>query len=210
MIFVGLGNPNDKYTGTRHNVGRDLLVRVHGAHSESFTQWKDKGALKSTYATAHNHITFLLPQTMMNQSGIPVRLFANYFGSSPKKIVVVHDDLDLPIGGMKVSFGRGSGGHNGVESVARELGTNAFIRIRVGVSPRDEEGKARRPEGEWVASRFVLEQFTEEERERVFGESQLLRFEELLWRLAQSRLEDVMTQFNARSEGGSDPETSST
>lgn len=209
MIFVGLGNPGDKYTGTRHNIGRDLLVRVQGAHPESFTQWKDKGTLKSTYATAHNHITFLLPKTMMNQSGISVRLFANYFGSSPEKIAVVHDDLDLPIGGMKVSFGRGSGGHNGVESVARELGTNAFIRIRVGISPRDEEGNARRPEGEWVASRFVLEQFTEEEKERIFGESHLLRFEELLWRLAQSRLEDVMSQFNARSENDSDSETNS-
>lgn len=201
MIFTGLGNPGDKYTGTRHNVGRDLLVHIQGAHPESFSPWKEKADLRSMYATARNHITFLLPQTFMNHSGDAVRRFAHYFGSSPEDLVVVHDDLDLPIGGMKVSFERGSAGHNGIESIARELGTNAFIRIRIGISPRDEEGNVRRPQGEWVASRFVLGKFTEEEQEIVFGKTFLLRFEELVWRLAQSKLEDVMTEFNAKENG---------
>ncbi|MEK7162437.1 MAG: aminoacyl-tRNA hydrolase [Patescibacteria group bacterium] len=109
--IVGLGNPEPEYEGTRHNTGKFFATLF---------QKRYKG-LKAKV---------ILPETYMNESGKAVK------GLAAKKLVVLHDDIDLPLGKFKIVFNRGSGGHKGVESVIRALGTEKFIRIRIGISPK--------------------------------------------------------------------------
>ena len=117
-ILTGLGNPGNEYIGTRHNVGRDVL-----------------DALKEKIP---DNLTLVVPNVYMNDSG---KAFVKMIKSKKQaeQLVVVHDDLDLPLGRVKLSFGSGAGGHRGVESIQKTLKTKDFVRIRVGVSPASAE-----------------------------------------------------------------------
>ncbi|MGB3922073.1 MAG: aminoacyl-tRNA hydrolase [Minisyncoccia bacterium] len=144
-IVVGLGNPGEKYAHTRHNAGR---------LAEEFISNADKVKAK-----------FLFSDTFMNRSGSFVSKFVKparpngRSGGSKKaaeKLVVLYDDLDLPLGRLKVSFGRSSGGHRGVESVIRALSTENFIRIRIGIAQATPSGKIKKPKGEKAVLDFIL------------------------------------------------------
>ena len=141
---VGLGNPGEEYVGTRHNVGRDLLCEL----SEKIPK----------------KIKLLTLDSFMNESGGPVKKF---FGAAPSKktlaqLVVVHDDLDLPLGRVKISFGSGAGGHRGVASIQKALKTRDFVRVRLGISPATPSGKLKKPNNEAVVD-FVLGHFKPKE-----------------------------------------------
>lgn len=139
-IVLGLGNPGAEYEKTRHNVG--VLALQYAARKFEFSGWKLEKKYESLVTEgkiASKKILFLLPQTFMNNSGKAVR------GLNPKNIVVIHDDIDLPLGVTKISFGRGSGGHNGVESIIRALKTREFTRIRIGVSPKIKPDHKKMP-----------------------------------------------------------------
>ncbi len=146
---VGLGNPGGEYVGTRHSVGRDFLAAL-----EKSASWRMPPKTK-----------VLLPDTYMNESGrAVVKLVKSK--KAAEGLVVLHDDLDLPLGSLKISFGSGSGGHKGVESIQKALKTKDFVRIRIGISPRAPSGRIKKPNSGGVND-FVLGKFKPAEQEKL-------------------------------------------
>ncbi len=141
-IIVGLGNPGEEYESTHHNTGRMIISDFAKQHD--FPEWvfdKKSNALKSEGKIGKEKVMLLLLETFMNNSGNAV---AKFITSKKKaeRLIVVHDDLDLPLGRFKISFAKHSAGHKGVESVIRKVKTNEFIRVRVGISPKKKpDGK---------------------------------------------------------------------
>ncbi|MCX6786999.1 MAG: aminoacyl-tRNA hydrolase [Candidatus Kaiserbacteria bacterium] len=135
LVIVGLGNPGKEYEKTRHNAGRnavELLAKQEGLDELIFN--KTANAFVSKGAIGGKQATFVLPETFVNLSGKAVSAFVKS-PKAAKNLLVIHDDLDLPLGTIKLVFGRGSGGHKGVESIMRAVKTQDFARIRIGTSP---------------------------------------------------------------------------
>lgn len=156
LVIVGLGNPGKEYETTRHNAGRNavqLLAKQEGLADFVFN--KTSNALVSKGAVGGENATLVLPETMMNLSGKAV---ASYVKSpkAAKNLLVIHDDLDLPLGTIKMVFARGSGGHKGVESVMRALKTDAFARIRIGISAAGKKNQAKKVQGEEKVIKQVI------------------------------------------------------
>jgi len=151
-IIAALGNPGEEYVGTRHNVGRELLQAIEKKNGE-------KGKLfgKKT--------TLFYPDVYMNNSGGPIKKLITS-KKAAEQLVVVHDELDLPLGKVKISFGSSAGGHNGVASVQKALKTQDFVRIRIGISGSTPSGKLKRPAPEKIAD-FVLGKFRPPEKEKL-------------------------------------------
>ena len=156
---MGLGNPGEEYTNTRHNTGRMAVEFL--AKRNDLSEWKvDKKSksLISRGAIDKTLVALVLPETFMNKSGTASAAFVKN-PKAAERLVVVYDDLDLPIGSMKLSFDRGSGGHKGIESIARALKTTKFVRVRIGVSPETAGGSLRKPSGEKAVLDFILARF---------------------------------------------------
>lgn len=137
-LIAGLGNPGSKYARTRHNIGFMALDRLAERHrmalgSEKFDSLFDTGRVGAEM------VVLLEPQTYMNRSGKAVQAAANFYDVSPEQIIVVHDEIDLPLGSMRVKRGGGHGGHNGLRDIVNKLSTKDFIRVRLGVG-RPEHG----------------------------------------------------------------------
>jgi PTH1 family peptidyl-tRNA hydrolase len=153
--IVGLGNPGKEYENTRHNIGWLVLkhiIEVRGL--PELSKSSRYSGLLSEGMLGEKPVAVLFPTTYMNNSGNAVSLYVKEKGSLGT-LVVVHDDIDLPFGSIRVSFGRGAGGHNGVQSVIDSCGGKEFIRIRIGIAERGFFGGIKRPKGEEL-SRFVL------------------------------------------------------
>ncbi|MCC7004866.1 aminoacyl-tRNA hydrolase [Candidatus Nomurabacteria bacterium] len=162
-IIVGLGNPGEEYKDTRHNTGRIIVESLRKKFDfEDWSMDKKSNALISKGKIGKEAVIFLMPETFMNKSGLSVRYFVKN-PKSAKDLVVVYDDMDLPIGKMKISFNRGSGGHRGLESVAKNVKTLEFLRVRVGTSPATASGKTKKPQGEKEVEKFILGKFKPKE-----------------------------------------------
>ncbi len=163
MLVVGLGNPGAEYVGTRHNVGFeviDLLARRHGG---SLRKGREK-ALVTEVKVGTSRVALAEPQTFMNLSGESVAPLVRRFGIDDlDRLIVVHDELDLPLGRMKVKFGGGLAGHNGLRSIKAHLHTADFVRIRLGVGkpPSKEQGVDHVLKRVGKSDRKVLEQIVE-------------------------------------------------
>jgi PTH1 family peptidyl-tRNA hydrolase len=163
-LIVGLGNPGEKYKDTRHNVGfmvADKLARELGSPE---ALWKLEEQYKASLARAGD-VILCKPQTFMNASGVAVRSVASYYKIKPADIWVIHDDLDLPLGKIRIRTGGGSAGHNGIESLLRELGSDAFVRFRLGIG-RGMEAKSKSAKKNMhrrFVLDFVLSRFTQTE-----------------------------------------------
>lgn len=153
-MVVGLGNPGKEYVGTRHNAGFEVLDRLAEGAGLIF---KSERKWKAHVATMEGGILLVKPQNYMNLSGRAVVAVAGFYKVPPEAILVVHDDVALPIGQLRFRLSGGAGGHNGIKSLLAELGTNTFPRLKVGV------GEATGPD----LSGHVLGRFREEEREEV-------------------------------------------
>ncbi len=159
VIIVGLGNPGEEYKYTRHNTGM-IVVDALAKEFDAGEFKMDK--ITSSMRSKTEDFIFLKPQTFMNKSGVAVKpLIKSEKGA--EKLIVIHDDLDLPLGSIRISFNRGSGGHRGVESIVRAIKTEAFVRIRVGVSPQTASGKTKKPKGEEKVVNFILKKFKDDE-----------------------------------------------
>lgn len=194
FIIAGLGNPGEEYTETRHNAGRIILEVIKKAGD--FSEWKaDKmlTALISKGELAEEKVTLIEPEGFMNKSG---KSFVTLITSAKKaeKLVVIYDDLDLPIGTMKMSFNRGSGGHKGVESIIKAIKTEAFIRIRIGIAPVTPGGKTKKPSGEEAVGKHILGEFKKVEQDilKKHGKKVI----EILPILFEKGVGDAMTAFN--------------
>lgn len=163
MYIVGLGNPGDEYEESRHNVGRMILSDF--AKKYEFSPWEDDKKTTSQISegkVGKGKVTLILPDTYMNKSGNSLKKII----TSKKKLqdlVVVYDEIDLPLGTVKITYNRGSGGHRGLDSVIRGIGSKEFIRIRVGISPSTPSGKTKKPKGEKKVVDFVLGKFSKKE-----------------------------------------------
>lgn len=159
LVIVGLGNPGTEYEKTRHNAGRmavEMLAKEIGA--EDFKDNKTAKALVSKGSVGGENITLVLPETMMNLSGKAVAAFVKT-PKAAKNLLVVQDDLDLPLGTIKMVFARGSGGHKGIESIMRAVKTQDFARIRIGISGRGKKNQAKKVSGEEKVIKHVIGKF---------------------------------------------------
>lgn len=146
-LVVGLGNPGKEYENTRHNTGRIMAGMVEKKLNEG-------------------RIKFLTPDTFMNNSG-PAVAKALVGKKALKDLIVIYDDIDLPLGKIKISFNRSSGGHNGLGSVIKALKSEEFLRIRIGISPATSKGVVKKPKGEKVILNFLLGEFKKSELDEV-------------------------------------------
>lgn len=167
FVIVGLGNPGEEYQDTRHNIGWHVVeALVHAYDFEPFQASKKvKGEVAKGEIGKHD-VTAMLPHTFMNKSGLAVKEFVKS-EKAAERLIVVYDDIDLPLGTLRIAFGRGSGGHKGIESVARSIKTKNFVRVRVGVAPTTPSGKIKKPHGEQAVIDFVLGKFTKKQQDEV-------------------------------------------
>lgn len=160
-IIAGLGNPGEEYENTRHNTGRIVLDVIRKKLKEAeFGEFEKDKKTRALVAKGKLKEPILLvePEDFMNKSGQAVKSFVTS-KKAAEKLIVIHDDLDLPIGRYKICFNRGSGGHKGVESIMRAVGTEGFVRFRIGISPATPSGKMKKPSGEKAVSDFILGKF---------------------------------------------------
>lgn len=165
MFIVGLGNPGNEYEWTRHNVGR--IIATHIAKLVKTEKFETDGILRAqkTKATiAEKKALIVLPDTFMNLSGKAVAPIIKS-AKDLEKLVVVYDDLDLARGTFKISFNRSSGGHNGVQSIIKAVKSEAFIRVRVGISPTTTSGNLKKPLGEEKVSKWILGAMKDDEKD---------------------------------------------
>lgn len=156
-LIVGLGNPGKQYEKTRHNIGFQVVERL----SERLNIPVNQGKFKGLYGSGHvrgEKVVLLKPLTYMNLSGESIRQVVDYFDVDTEDIIVIYDDLDLPVGKIRLRQKGSAGGHNGIRSTIQHLGTQEFNRIRVGIN---------RPQNGQSVSDYVLSNFSKEEQEMI-------------------------------------------
>ncbi len=157
MLVVGLGNPGAEYAQTRHNAGFKVIDLL--AENLRVSYWKDvAGAKVAVTRLGDENLVLAKPQTFMNISGKSASKLIEAYDAKVPEVIVVHDDLDLPEGSVRVKRGGGHGGHNGLRSLTEQLGSGEYIRVRVGIG---------RPPGRQDPANFVLEPMGREASERL-------------------------------------------
>ncbi len=157
LLVVGLGNPGREYAGNRHNVGHMVVEELARRHGGS---WRAKFNARLAEVRIDSHrVGLLAPDTYMNESGRSVKAAAQFFKVEPDAVLIVHDESDLELGRLQARLGGGLAGHNGLRSVAQQLGTQDFLRLRVGIG-RPGRGD-RRPLADWVLSDFEPDEDSE-------------------------------------------------
>ena len=165
-LVVGLGNPGPRYAGNRHNVGAmvvDELVARHGAGSKLRSHKARASVGEVRMGTLPGgapgpRVVLAVPSSYMNESGGPVKALAQFYSVGPNRLVVVHDELDIPAGAIRLKSSGGEGGHNGLRSISSSLGTKDYLRVRVGIG---------RPPGRMDPADFVLRDFSVAERKEL-------------------------------------------
>ena len=157
-LVVGLGNPGDKYAATRHNVGQmviDELVRRHNVKLSSHKSRTHIAAFKLGVGLDAHPVIVAKSHSFMNETGGPIKALANFYSVEPQKIIALHDELDIPFQAIRIKYGGGDNGHNGLKSVTSGLSSSDYYRIRLGIG---------RPIGEQDPADFVLKAFSAAER----------------------------------------------
>ena len=154
-LVAGLGNPPAEYAGTRHNVGAELVELLATDAGAALSRNRRTGCRTAEVRIAGSGVVLAVPETYMNLSGAPIQRAAGWYRVPVERIVVCHDDLDLPLGELRFKRGGGHAGHNGLKDVDRALGTRDYLRIRIGVG---------RPPGSTGAADHVLRPFGAAER----------------------------------------------
>ncbi|KAB7743514.1 aminoacyl-tRNA hydrolase [Nostocoides sp. F2B08] len=159
-VVVGLGNPGDRYAGNRHNVGAMVVAELAARYAVSLRAHKSRCAaaqvrLGMPAGRPGPAAVLAVPHSYMNESGGPVKALLGFFGAGPDRLVVIHDELDIDGGLVRLKLGGGEGGHNGLRSISRSLGTRDYVRVRVGIG---------RPPGRMEAADYVLRDYSASER----------------------------------------------
>jgi peptidyl-tRNA hydrolase, PTH1 family len=190
-LIVGLGNPGEKYDGQRHNLGfhviEELRKKLKGP------EWTTEKKFKSAISKVSADIILVQPQTYMNVSGLAVSALRNFYKVEPEEIVIIHDELDLPVGHMKMRLGGAAAGHHGVESIINSLGTDKFVRVRLGIGTVETLEGERHGRG-FIAEHFVTDSFLPKERSQV--KSMIKKGVEVLKTYLEDGLEKAQNQFN--------------
>jgi len=165
--IVGLGNPGEQYEKSRHNTGR--IVLEYFGKKNKYTEWiydKKLNARTAFGKLGKEKVILIEPETYMNKSGTSLRQIIRS-KKEAEKLILLHDDIDLPLGGFKISFDRGGAGHRGVQSVIGAVKTRCFTRIRVGISPQTPSGKTKKPHGKEPVAEFILGDFSSLQMKRL-------------------------------------------
>jgi PTH1 family peptidyl-tRNA hydrolase len=181
-LVIGLGNPGPSYAGTRHNAGARVLdVLAARAHSS----WKSHKSRNDVVETrwGDSRIVLAKPRSYMNESGGPVSSLRDFFKTSVERLVVVHDELDIPFATLRLKQGGGDNGHNGLKSLRKSLGSGEFFRVRVGIG---------RPPGRQDPADWVLKDFSGAERKEL----------DLLFERAADAVETLVEQGLASAQNG--------
>lgn len=182
-LVCGLGNPGNTYKYTRHNIGFLFLDDLAIDEGFSFKKEKKFNAFSCKGVFLGAEVLFLKPQTYMNLSGESIQPACTFYKIKPEDLIVIHDDVDLPFGNIKIKLGGGTAGHNGLKSIVSKIGNN-FIRIRVGI------GKSSVLD----TSDYVLQKFSREEIEEVPGI--LARVHDALKMILEDDIKKAMNEFN--------------
>lgn len=189
-LVVGLGNPESGYAGTRHNLGFEILDEL--VKKLNLVDWVKEDKFKSELIKTPELI-LVKPQTYMNNSGMAVKNLVDYYKIPIEDIVIVHDELDLPLGKIKVRQGGAAAGHHGVESVISSLGNDQFIRVRLGIGNLKTQSSEHKGQS-LNTEKFVLELFKPVEKPQVKHMiKQAIRALELV---LQKGLPEAQNQFN--------------
>jgi peptidyl-tRNA hydrolase, PTH1 family len=157
-VIVGLGNPGDRYAGTRHNVGAEVVALLAGRAGTELTMNKRVSCAVAESRDGDARLVLARPVGYMNRSGGPVQQLTAWYKTPAGRLIIVHDDLDLDVGRIRLKLGGGPGGHNGLRDIDRRLGTRDYLRVRVGIG---------RPDGPRDPRDHVLSRFSPEERAEV-------------------------------------------
>ncbi len=158
IVIVGLGNPGPGYAGNRHNVGEMVVDLLAEQLRERFKRDTRRRAELAETRLAGRRVVLAKPHSYMNESGGAVKAVLGFFKATPKQLIVVHDELDIPFAAIRLKIGGGAGGHNGIRSVDSVLGTREYTRVRVGIG---------RPPGRMEPADFVLRDFAPAERKEL-------------------------------------------
>ena len=189
-LIVGLGNPEERYTGTRHNLGFDVLDEL--VKKLNLVDWTVEDKFKAELIKTPELI-LVKPKTFVNLSGMSVKSLTTYYKIAPEDVVIINEELDLPLGKIKVRLGGAAAGHHGVESVIKELGTDQFIRVRLGIGNLKTQS-AEHKKGHVSAEKFVLEPFLHQEKSTV--KHMIKQSLKALEVLLEKGLEQAQNQFN--------------
>ena len=157
LLVVGLGNPGREYARTRHNVGAEVVEILARRHGATLKKGKERARVDQV-RVGSSLVALAIPLTYMNDSGLAVSALARRYGVEPEQIVVVQDELDLPVGTLKVKSGGGLAGHNGLRSIKSHLHSDAFVRVRIGVG---------KPVSKAQGDDHVLKKFSKRERTEI-------------------------------------------
>ena len=175
-IIIGLGNPGGEYQDTRHNIGFMVIEKLAKEYTSGAVVWKEEDKFKALIAKAGD-VILVKPITFMNSSGVAVSAIMHFYKLKPSDVWIIHDDIDLPLGKIRIREKGSSGGHRGVDSVIQELKTDQFVRFRLGIGrgklfskgdsdttniEKGNAGKFQHQRHQWDIS-FVLSRFTQSE-----------------------------------------------
>lgn len=184
FLIAGLGNPGAAYADTRHNIGFMTADALADKYGIGFS--KGKFNAEQGRGTGNPQLTLVKPLSFMNKSGMPVQNIARFFDIGPERLIVIHDDLDLPFGAVRLKQGGGHGGHNGLRSIIQCLGANDFMRLRMGIG-RPQHGDP---------ADYVLGRFTPDEKNQL--DDFVRNGVDALAYLFEHGIAKAMTQFNQR------------
>jgi PTH1 family peptidyl-tRNA hydrolase len=191
-VIVGLGNPGEQYAKSRHNLGFMCVSHLAREYGITFDQ-KRRQARSGTGRVEGVPVVLSRPQTYMNLSGNAVAGLLDYYRVSPDKLIVIHDDLDLPTGKLRIRQGGGTGGHRGIGSTTASLGDSGYTRIRVGVDrPRDDFGNPAQAES--AVANYVLRPFSAAEKPLI--EAAVARVREAVVCILTDGVTAAMNRFN--------------
>ncbi|MGP8080613.1 MAG: aminoacyl-tRNA hydrolase [Dehalococcoidales bacterium] len=191
-LIVGLGNPGVKYAGNRHNIGFMCVDRFAQENSLTFSRSNSHAKVAESRFAGHD-IVLAKPQTFMNNSGVSVGGLVRKFKVKFENLIVVHDDLDLPLGRIRIRLGGSSGGHNGINSIVQQIGNQEFIRVRIGIGRPNGQETSKNGEDEVI--NHVLSDFTPEEI--TIMQEVIPCVIEALQCLLSSGLTEAMNKFNS-------------
>jgi PTH1 family peptidyl-tRNA hydrolase len=199
FYIIGLGNPGEEYLNTRHSTGRMAVMKLaKDLDADEFENNKKANALVSEAKIKKEKATLILPETFMNKSGQAVSYFIKPKLKTSKKglenLIVVHDDIDLGLGTIKISYNKGTGGHRGLDSVVKAVKTLEFVRVRVGISPVTPKGKVKKPQGEDAVIDFILHKFKPAEMDIL--KKTLKKVSEAIQTIVSDGRDKAMNQFN--------------
>ncbi len=202
LLIIGLGNPGKKYEMTRHNIGFITLEAFAHLHGWSF-KYESRFEAKATKGlVGDTKVHLLMPQTFMNESGRSVRRYLDFFKMTPEQVVVVVDDTDIPFGMIRLRESGSAGGHNGLKSIQKHIGTQNYLRMRMGIG---EKRHVQQDLADHVLSRFTSEETT------VLGSFVEMGVATLL-RMTREEISAIMNDVNKKvkkknSDSGSSDET---